>query len=132
MHIKSLRTKSYRSWAIADTASEAVSDALQADFYFAHPYASWERGTNENTNGLIRQYFPKGYDLATIKISQLAHVVDQINNRTAQMPWYENTKSGTIRHKPPGCTSGLNSSGFVYTCLNDSFSFCYSTINLVI
>ncbi len=44
-------------------AHEAVSDALQADFYFAHPYASWERGTNENTNGLIRQYFPQSYDL---------------------------------------------------------------------
>ena len=60
---------------------EAVRDALQADFYFAHPYASWERGTNENTNGLIRQYFPKSYDLSTITTSQLAHVVDQINNR---------------------------------------------------
>ena len=65
---------------------EAVSDALQADFYFAHPYASWERGTNENTNGLIRQYFPKGYDFATITSAQLAHVVDQINNRPRKCP----------------------------------------------
>ncbi len=62
-------------------AHEAVSDALQADFYFAHPCASWERGTNENTNGLIRQYFPKSYDLSTIRILQLAHGVNQINNR---------------------------------------------------
>ena len=60
---------------------EAVSSALQADFYFAHPYASWERGTNENTNGLIRQYFPRSYDFATIKTSQLKRVVNQINNR---------------------------------------------------
>ena len=37
---------------------ENIAKALSADFYFAHPYASWERGTNENTNGLMRQYFP--------------------------------------------------------------------------
>lgn len=37
---------------------ERIAEALQADFYFAHPYASWERGTNENTNGLIRQNAP--------------------------------------------------------------------------
>ncbi len=41
-------------------AHEEISEALEAETYFAHPYASWERGTNENTNGLIRQYFPKG------------------------------------------------------------------------
>lgn len=40
------------------SAYETVTERLEAEVYFAHPYASWERGINENTNGLIRQYFP--------------------------------------------------------------------------
>ena len=50
---------------------ETMAKALNADFYFAHPYASWERGLNENTNGLIRQYFPKHCDFTTITPQQI-------------------------------------------------------------
>lgn len=49
--------------------------------YFAHPYHSWERGTNENTNGLIRWYFPKGTDFGTISDEELARVELAINTR---------------------------------------------------
>lgn len=49
--------------------------------YFAYPYHSWERGTNENTNGLLRQYFPKSYDFNLITPQELAHVVRLLNDR---------------------------------------------------
>ncbi len=60
---------------------EAIADALNADFYFAHPYASWERGLNENTNGLIRQYFPKNCDFTKITNRDIKRVMDKLNNR---------------------------------------------------
>ena len=60
---------------------ETIADRLKARFYFAHPYASWERGLNENTNGLIRQYFPKRHDFTTITQDQIDRVMDKLNNR---------------------------------------------------
>jgi transposase, IS30 family len=50
-------------------------------WYFAHPYHSWERGTNENTNGLVRWYFPKGTDFATIPDESIKAVETALNNR---------------------------------------------------
>lgn len=49
--------------------------------YFAHQYHSWERGTNENTNGLIRDYFPKKTDFTTIREEELSFVEGELNNR---------------------------------------------------
>jgi IS30 family transposase len=48
------------------TDHHRMAEALDADIYFAHPYLSWERGTNENTNGLIRQFFPKKMSLLKV------------------------------------------------------------------
>ena len=60
---------------------EQITDALGATIYFAHPNASWERGLNENTNGLIRQYFPKEMDLNQVTDKDIAFVMDRLNNR---------------------------------------------------
>jgi len=58
-----------------------VASKLNAKFYFAHPYASWERGLNENTNGLIRQYFPKGSDFTNITQKEINRAMNRLNNR---------------------------------------------------
>jgi IS30 family transposase len=63
-------------------AHEQIAQGLKADIYFAHPYASWERGTNENTNGLIRQYFPKGTDFNQVTDEEIAFVMDRLNDRS--------------------------------------------------
>jgi IS30 family transposase len=62
-------------------AHEQMATALEADIYFAHPYSSWERGTNENINGLIRQYFPKGAELSCVTQKQIDFVMNRLNNR---------------------------------------------------
>lgn len=58
-----------------------VTAALGVPFYFPPAHQPWQRGTNENTNGLLREYFPKGYDFNTITDEQLQAVVDQLNHR---------------------------------------------------
>ena len=58
-----------------------IDKELQSDGYFAHPYHSWERGLNENTNGLIRQFFPKGKDLSEVTDEEIQTVMDKLNNR---------------------------------------------------
>ena len=58
-----------------------ITQALETAFYFAHPYHSWERGLNENTNGLIRQYFPKNTDFKTVDDEDVYNVMQKLNNR---------------------------------------------------
>ncbi len=60
---------------------EAISKALSTDVYFAHPYSSWERGLNENTNGLLRQYFPKSTNLKKVTDSEVKIAVKRLNSR---------------------------------------------------
>ena len=60
---------------------EQIAKALHLKFYFAHPYAAWERGTNENTNGLLRQYFPKKHDFQSISNKELGQAMLRLNFR---------------------------------------------------
>lgn len=60
---------------------ESISKELNAAMYFAHPYHSWERGLNENTNGLIRQYIPKGSDFNEVSQIQIDQIVACLNSR---------------------------------------------------
>ncbi len=60
---------------------EKMAAELKADIYFANPYHSWERGLNENSNGLLRQYFPKGMELSDITEEQVQEAVGRINHR---------------------------------------------------
>ena len=63
------------------TRHQTIAKRLNADFFFADPYSSWQRGTNENTNGLVRQYFPKKSDFTALSDSDIHIVSDRLNNR---------------------------------------------------
>ena len=58
-----------------------ISRALKGQVYFANPYRSWERGTNENLNGLIRQYYPKKTDMSHLDADELKQVEERLNTR---------------------------------------------------
>ena len=60
---------------------ESIAQTLEINVFFADPYSAWQRGLNENTNGLIRQYVPKGGDIRTLTDEQIEHIMDRLNNR---------------------------------------------------
>jgi IS30 family transposase len=68
---------------------EQTEKETRMDIFHAHAYHSWERGTNENTNGLIRRYYPKGTLFANIKEEELKDVVEQINHRPRKRLGYK-------------------------------------------
>ena len=66
-----------------------IAQALKAGTYFCRPYHSWEKGLNENTNGLIRQYFPKQTDFRNISDREIRRVQDELNHRPRKTLGYE-------------------------------------------
>ena len=71
---------------------EAVTESTGIKIYFARPYASCQRGANENSNGLIRWYLPRDTDLNTLTENQLDVIIDRINNRPRKCPGYKTPK----------------------------------------
>ena len=67
---------------------EQMAAALPLDIYFAHPYSSYERGANENTNGLLRRYLPKKTDFRTLASDRLSKIVEELNNRPRKILEY--------------------------------------------
>lgn len=66
-----------------------INELLECESYFCKPYHSWEKGGVENYNGLVRQYFPKGYDFSTITRERLQEVQEEINDRPRKVHGYQ-------------------------------------------
>jgi len=89
--------KQYIHTITADNGSEfakyqKVEEHLNINFYFCDPYSSWQRGLNEHTNGLIRQYLPKKTDFTTVSYNKIKMIKDRINNRPRKVLGFKTPK----------------------------------------
>jgi transposase, IS30 family len=74
---------------------EKLSEAIEPLCYFAKPYQSWERGLNEHTNGLLRQYFPKSTNFKIVKTEEVKRAVDSINDRPRKSLGYRTPRESS-------------------------------------
>lgn len=77
---------------------EEVTKAVNSPVYFADPYCSWQRGLNENTNGLLRQYWPKKTDFKLISAAEVDEVIVQLNNRPRKKLHYQTPSHLMTKH----------------------------------
>ena len=82
---------------------EEITAALQAPIYFSRPYAAWERGLNENTNGLVRQYFPKKHDFTAITNRDIKRVEQRLNNRPRKTLGYRTPNEVVFKQRVSLC-----------------------------
>ena len=85
LEVKTITSDNGKEFAL----HQEIASLLNAEFYFCHPYSSWERGVNENTNGLVRQYFPKQIKFATITNIDIKFAEDKLNNRPRKTLSYQ-------------------------------------------
>jgi len=83
---------------------EQIAEVLNLKFYFAHPYAAWERGTNENTNGLLRQYLPKKSDFQSVSNKKLEQTLSRLNFRPRKSLHFK-TPFEVFYHSPVALTN---------------------------
>ena len=80
---------------------EKIAKQSESKAYFAHPYSSWERGLNENTNGLLRQYFPKGSDFTKLTDEEVSIAMDKLNNRPRKCLGFKTPNQVFLGINPP-------------------------------
>lgn len=95
-----------------------IDQALESTSYFADPYASWQRGTNENTNGLVRQYLPKSRPFNTVTDKELTMIMDRLNHRPRKRLNWKTPYSGFYAIIQPRCTSWLNPPNVIRTLVS--------------
>lgn len=90
---KSITVDNGTEFAMADEIERScLIDGQRTKVYYCHPYSSWERGTNENTNGMIRRRFPKGTNFAAVTNAQIAQAENWINNYPRKILGYKSSE----------------------------------------